>query len=186
MERRKPTKQLEYTIQIRQDQELELVSYVLEICMSMDSSNHESTSPIVDNSNLPMALSKGIHSCIEHQIENYLIYEKLLPSNMAFMLLLMIHRFQTWLKSIKNFNIEIRYRRRISALESYDTWTFLRLPCWKKPVGCKCIFIIKYKADESIERYKAQLVAKGFMQSYKIDYLETFAKLNTIRVLVSL
>ena len=63
------------------------------------------------------------------------------------------------------------------------------MPRGKKPVGCKWAFTVKYKADDTIERYKARLVAKGFSQTYDIDYIETFAlmaKLNTIRVLLSL
>ena len=50
------------------------------------------------------------------------------------------------------------------------------------------MFSVKQNADGSISRYKARLIAKGFTQSYGIDYEETFApiaKLNLIRVLLS-
>jgi len=48
---------------------------------------------------------------------------------------------------------------------------------------------MKTHANGSIERYKAQLVAQGFTQTYGINYAETFApmaKLNSIQVLLSL
>ena len=56
-------------------------------------------------------------------------------------------------------------------------------------MGCKWVFSVKYKSDGSVEWYKERLVAKGFTQTYGIDYQETFAsvaKLNTIRILLSL
>ncbi len=45
---------------------------------------------------------------------------------------------------------------------------------------------MKHKADGSVERYKARLVAKSFTQTYGIYYEETFApiaKMNSIRFL---
>lgn len=62
-------------------------------------------------------------------------------------------------------------------------------PKEKNLVRCKWIFTVKYKVDGSVDKYKPRLVAKGFTQSYGIDYQETFApvaKLNTIWVLLSL
>ena len=77
----------------------------------------------------------------------------------------------------------------IRALKKNETWEVMTLPRGKKPVDYKWVFIVKYKVDGIVERYKACLVAKGFTQTYDINYTETFApvaKLNTIRVLLSL
>lgn len=51
------------------------------------------------------------------------------------------------------------------------------------------MFSVKYKADGLVEKYKVCLVAKGFTETYEIDYEETFVlvvEMNSIRVLLLL
>ena len=56
-----------------------------------------------------------------------------------------------------------------------NTWTLTHLPAGKKPIGCKWVYKIKYKADGSIKRYKARLVDKRFTQKEGVDNFETFS-----------
>ena len=44
------------------------------------------------------------------------------------------------------------------ALEKNGTWDVVELPREKSQIGCKWAFIVKCKADGSLERYKAKLV----------------------------
>jgi len=53
-------------------------------------------------------------------------------------------------------------RTEIKSIEKYNTWTLVDLPKGAKPIGCKWIFKKKYHLDESIDKYKARLVAKKF------------------------
>jgi hypothetical protein len=51
------------------------------------------------------------------------------------------------------------------------------------------VYKIKRRVDDIIDRYKPQLVSKGFKQQYVIDYEETFStvvKSANIRVIMFL
>lgn len=48
----------------------------------------------------------------------------------------------------------------MDALKKNATWELVDLPKGKKTMGCKCMYTVNHKADESLERYKARLVAK--------------------------
>jgi hypothetical protein len=75
------------------------------------------------------------------------------------------------------------------SLMANDTWDLVPLPKGRKLVRCKWVYRTKYASDGSVERHKAQLVAKGFSQVEGIDYNETFshvAKMNSIRLVLAL
>ena len=49
--------------------------------------------------------------------------------------------------------------------------------------------LLKYAVDDSVEKYKARFVAKGYAQKEGIDYEETFApvaRYTSIRSIISL
>ena len=77
----------------------------------------------------------------------------------------------------------------MNSLKRNGTQEIVKLPRDKRTMGCKQVFMIRYQANESIDRYKARLVAKGLTQIYGIDYQETFAlvvNVNSIQLLLSL
>ena len=78
----------------------------------------------------------------------------------------------------------------LNSLKEHDTWTIVpRPPKGTLVVSCKWVWRIKTKADGSVERYKARLVARGFTQTHGVDFNETFApvtRLDTLRLLTAM
>ncbi|GKC87929.1 zinc finger, CCHC-type containing protein, partial [Tanacetum coccineum] len=77
----------------------------------------------------------------------------------------------------------------IDSILGNNTWVLTDLPLGCKPLGCKWIFKIKLKVDETIEKFKARLVIQGFRQKSRIDYFDTYdpvACISTIRLLITL
>eukprot|EP00253_Pinus_taeda_P035199 PITA_35199 len=80
-------------------------------------------------------------------------------------------------------------QKEYDALIKNETWRLGDPPESVKPIGCKWMYKIKYKADVLLDKYKARIVAKGYAQKEGVDYIETFAptaKWGTIRTLFSL
>jgi len=91
----------------------------------------------------------------------------------------------------KALNGEDAKKWEITMQEEYDslivnnTWSLVPLLKGKKPISCKWVFKIKHGVDG----YKARLVARGFTQTFGIDYNETFApvaKFVSIRCILAL
>ena len=161
-----------------------------ELVLGTNSSSSGNPENIFETLDVPITHRKGVRSCTKHPISKSVSYDNLSPS---------FHAFTTNLSSVntprsvkeafavpewKNAALE-----EMRALKKNDTWSLVKLPQGKSVIRCKWIFTVKLKPDGLIERYKARLFAKGFTQTYGVDYTETFApvaKLNTIRVLLSL
>ena len=77
----------------------------------------------------------------------------------------------------------------MDALTDNGTWDLVRLPAGKKVIGCRWVFIVKVNPNGSIAWLKACLVAKGYAQTYGMDYSNTFsvvAKMTSVRLFISL
>ena len=77
----------------------------------------------------------------------------------------------------------------LQALQDNHTWDIVTCPAGVKPIGCKWVYTIKLRADGSIERHKARLVALENRQEYGLDYEETFtlvSKMTTICTVMAL
>jgi hypothetical protein len=77
----------------------------------------------------------------------------------------------------------------LEAHKKNQTWELNTLPANKGPVTCKWIFKVKRKADRSLERHKARLVASSLTQTQVLDYSKTFSpvvRMSTVRILLTL
>ena len=79
--------------------------------------------------------------------------------------------------------------RELNTLEKARTWETVPRPPDTEIVGSKWVFRIKRKADGTIEKYKARLVARGFTQIYGVNYFDTYspvAKLSSFRAILAI
>jgi len=73
------------------------------------------------------------------------------------------------------------------TLNKNKTWKLVHYQLEKKIVGCKWVYTIKYRGDETTKHYKKRLLTKGFTETYGVDYLEIFvpvAKMNTVKIIL--
>lgn len=85
-----------------------------------------------------------------------------------------------WLQAAKN---------EISQLEGNNTYVAEVPPEGANIVTCKWVFAVKYNQDDTVQKFKARLVARGFSQMHGIDYDETFAptiRMDTLRAVLAL
>lgn len=66
-------------------------------------------------------------------------------------------------------------REEYDSLIKNDTWKLVERPSSRNIIDNRWVYKVKRNDDESVERYKARLVARGFTQEYGSDYHETFS-----------
>ncbi|WVZ92208.1 hypothetical protein U9M48_038291 [Paspalum notatum var. saurae] len=147
---------------------------------------------------LPIALRKGtqINAGVprprlgfDHDISNYISYASLSPAYRAFIASLQCVQIpRDWNEARHDPKWCEAMLEELRALEKNKTWDIVKLPMGKKVVSCKWVFTVKQTPEGKVERYKARLVARGYSQTYGINYDETFApvaKMSMVRTLVS-
>ncbi|KAG7559474.1 Reverse transcriptase RNA-dependent DNA polymerase [Arabidopsis thaliana x Arabidopsis arenosa] len=72
----------------------------------------------------------------------------------------------------------------INFIKKNRTWDLVKLPDGAKPIGLKWVFKLKRNSDGSINKHRARLVAKGYVQQYGIDFEEVFAPVARIKTIL--
>lgn len=83
-------------------------------------------------------------------------------------------------------------REEYDSLIRNETWTLSDLPFGRKAINCKWVYALKTKPDDTIDtidRYKARLVANGCSQKFGTDFHETYSltvKFDSIRLVLAI
>ena len=93
------------------------------------------------------------------------------------------HASAEWLEWEKAVKAEI------DQLYRMGTWQLVDLPKGRSPVANKWVLVRKYSKEGKLEKYKAQLVVKGYSQIPRMDYTDTFSpvvRLETVQAILAL
>jgi len=146
-------------------------------------SSTPNSDPIVSPYTLPPCTNRGqppikyeptLNCEVKYPTNNYVSSEKLSKSYVNFVSQLSTAFTPSSLQeSLANSRWIQAMKTEMEALEKNATWELVTLLDGKSIVGCRWVFTVKHKANESVERYKASLVAKGYTKSFGVDYQET-------------
>jgi hypothetical protein len=78
---------------------------------------------------------------------------------------------------------------KLNSINKNDVWELTDLPPQRKATRCKWVLKKKFKADESLDKYKVRLVAKCFTQQSGVDFIDTYspmAKFTSVRIIMSI
>nr|GEX72333.1 hypothetical protein [Tanacetum cinerariifolium] len=85
-----------------------------------------------------------------------------------------------WVKSMDS---------KLASIKKKNTWKLVDLLKNQNPIGLKWVYKVKRDPTEKIVKYKAIIVAKGYVQKHGIDYKEVFAsvaRIETVHLILAL
>lgn len=62
----------------------------------------------------------------------------------------------------------------IKSIGKNNTWDLTTLSKGVKPISVKWVYKTKYKENGQVDIFKGRLVAKGYVQQYRVDYTEVY------------
>ena len=70
----------------------------------------------------------------------------------------------------------------MAALDENTTWDLVPLPKSKNVIGCKWVYKVKHNSNNTVSRYKARLLPKGYVHTYGIDYEDIFSPVANMAI----
>nr|KYP48213.1 Retrovirus-related Pol polyprotein from transposon TNT 1-94 [Cajanus cajan] len=137
---------------------------------NLSTSQNEIEIPELDNDlYLPIAFRKETRKCTKkplYPLSNYLSFHKFSPTHKIFLVNLNSISIPTNVfEALSDKNWKQAMDTEMEAFEKNKTWELVSLPKGKKPVGCKWVYRVKYKADGSTFGWKINLLV-----SHKAKY----------------
>ncbi|KAL3537106.1 hypothetical protein ACH5RR_000472 [Cinchona calisaya] len=128
----------------------------------------ETSNEPTNDLDLPVAVRKSTRECTKrplYLLAHYVSLKHLSPTHKKFIASLnTITIPNTVSEALSKREWRDAMKEEMSALQKNKIWEIVDKPKGKNIVDCKWIFTLKYKFDGSLERYKARLVARGYIQ----------------------
>jgi len=116
----------------------------------------------LENLDLPISLRKGTRTCKStYSIANFVSYDRL------------SYTPRSLISSLDSISVP----KTVNEALNHPRWSDAML---QKIHALEWVFTIKVNPDGSVARLKAILVAKGYAQTYGVDYLDTFSPIAKI------
>lgn len=151
---------------------------------------NEHVANIVSVTPLSLTPSPSDSSGTDHPLSDYHTCERFSDKHRSYLVALTVAvEPRSYKEAMRDERWNGAMRSEVDALELNHTWDLVDLPPEKIAIGSMWVYKIKLRADGSLERYKARLVALGNNQVAGVDYGETFAlvaKMSTVRIFLDI